>query len=55
MMREDKASPPDWETEVKGSIQVKERVEIPVIALMSERSLAIDWMRHEEDEAWGYL
>jgi uncharacterized phage-associated protein len=45
----------DWETEEERSIEMRERVGIPETALMSERSLAIDWMRPEEDEAWEYL
>jgi len=45
----------DWETEEKRSIEMRERVGIPETALMSERSLAIYWMRPEEDEAWEYL
>lgn len=28
---------------------------IPVTALMSEQSLAEDWNRPEEDEAWSHL
>lgn len=28
---------------------------IPETLLMSEASLAKDWLRHEEDEAWAYL
>jgi hypothetical protein len=28
---------------------------VPVTALMSERALAKDWLRPEEDEAWDYL
>ncbi|NMB79584.1 MAG: SocA family protein [Methanomicrobiales archaeon] len=29
--------------------------EMPVTALMSERSLAKDWLKPEEDKAWDYL
>jgi len=29
--------------------------EIPVTALLSERSLAKEWLKPEEDEAWNYL
>jgi hypothetical protein len=29
--------------------------EIPVTALLSERSLAREWLKPEEDEAWDYL
>ena len=28
---------------------------IPVTALLSERSLAREWLKPEEDEAWDYL
>jgi hypothetical protein len=29
--------------------------EIPVTTLLSERSLAREWLKPEEDEAWDYL
>jgi len=29
--------------------------EISVTALLSERSLAREWLKPEEDEAWDYL
>ena len=45
----------DWETEVKRSIEMEGRIDIPETALMSERSLAIDWLKPEEDAAWEYL
>jgi uncharacterized phage-associated protein len=45
----------DWETEVKRSIEVEGRIDIPDTALLSERSLAIDWLKPEEDAAWEYL
>jgi uncharacterized phage-associated protein len=45
----------DWETEVEKAIELEGRIDIPETALMSERSLAIDWMRTEEDAAWEYL
>jgi hypothetical protein len=28
---------------------------LPVTALLSERSLARDWLKPEEDRAWDYL
>jgi len=40
---------------VEKAIELEGRIDIPETALMSERSLAIDWMRTEEDAAWEYL
>ncbi len=40
--------------EKKGVI-VKEKVEIPATALLSEKSLAKEWLNPLEDEAWKDL
>ncbi len=39
----------------KKGIATKERVEIPATALLSESSLAKEWLTPEEDEAWKDL
>ncbi len=42
----------DMEPESAAAPSVRE---VPVTALLSERSLARDWLRPEEDKAWDYL
>jgi hypothetical protein len=42
----------DMEMETDSLPEVRE---IPVTALLSERSLAREWLKPEEDEAWDYL
>ena len=38
-----------------GQIKYENDVISPVTALLSERSLARDWLKPEEDRAWDYL
>ena len=45
----------DWETDMQRSVETGKLFGMPETALMSERSLAIDWMRPEEDTAWENL
>ena len=40
--------------EMKENSPPEER-EIPVTALLSERSLEKEWLKPEEDKAWDYL
>lgn len=37
------------------TISLADDPEIPVTALLSERALAKEWLKPEEDKAWDYL
>ncbi len=39
----------------KKKILIEEEIEIPPTALLSEKSLAKEWLNPEEDEAWKDL